>query len=284
MLKNKIFSVTIALITAFTLGFTGCDNTSVTDSDTEIEVEVGTGTLEILLHDAPINYEEVNVFIESVEVNNSDSTDGWIEIGSPQQSYDLLKLTNGATKVLVSAQLEAGTYEQIRLILSSEGHNVVIDGTSHDMFIPSGEQTGIKLNVNAEIEPDITYTLLLDFDAARSVVKRGKAQSENAQSGVEYLLKPVISASNEAVTGNIAGIVEPADAQAFIYAIADSDTLSSTKADTTDGSFKLIGLEEGTYTVLMNPTNENYQSTDTTGVEVTIGETNDIGTITLSEN
>lgn len=280
MFKNKIFSVTIALITAFTLGFAGCENTSVTDS--EGNTEVGTGTLEILLHDAPANYEEVNVFIESVEVNNSDSTDGWIEIGTPQQSYDLLKLTNGATEVLVSAQLEAGTYEQVRLILSRDGHNVVIDGTPHDMFIPSGEQTGIKLNVNAEIEPNITYTLLLDFDATRSVVKRAKGQA--AQAATEYLLMPVISASNEAITGNIAGIVEPADAQAFIYAIADSDTLSSTKADTTDGSFKLIGLEEGTYTVSMEPTNGNYQSTDTTGVEVTIGETNDIGTITLSQN
>jgi hypothetical protein len=282
MFKNKVFSVTIALIIAFTLGFAGCENTSVTDSKTDSEIGVETGTLEIRLHDAPANYEEVNVFIESIEVSNSDSADGWVEIGTPQRFYDLLKLTNGTTEVLASAQLEVGTYEQIRLILSREGHNVVIGGTPQDLFIPSGEQTGIKLNVNAEIKPNITYTVLLDFDAARSVVKRGKGQS--AQSSTEYLLMPVISASNEAVTGNIAGIVEPVEAHPFIYAIANNDTLSSTKADTTDGSFELIGLEEGTYTISVDPTNEDYQSSDTTDVGVTVGGTNDIGTITLSQN
>jgi hypothetical protein len=235
--------------------------------------------MEVQLHDAPTNYDEVNVLIESVEINNSEDESGWEEISSPQQTYDLLELTNGATEVLGSKELPVGTYEQIRLILSSDGHNVVVDGEEHSMFVPSGAQTGIKLNVNAEIEPDITYTLLLDFDASRSVVERG-----NQQSGIEYLLKPVISASNKAESGNISGVVDPVDAEPFVYAIADNDTLSSTKADTSDGSFKLIGLEDGTYTVSVDPTNDSYQSEDTAGVEVTVGETNDIGTIELSQN
>lgn len=272
MLLKKLFSISSAALFAISLLIVGCEDTTIgTDTD-------GTGTLEVLLHDAPANYEEVNVFIERVEVNNGETEGGWETISTPEQSYDLLELVNGAMEVLGSAELEAGTYEQIRLILSSNGHSVVVDGTEHDMFVPSGEQTGIKLNVNAEIEPGITYTLLLDFDAARSVVERG-----NEQSGIQYLLKPVISASNEAVTGNISGTIEPVDAQPFIYAIADSDTLSSTKADTSDGTFMLVGLEEGTYTVSVDPTNDAYQTSDTTGVEVTVGDTNDIGTVTLSE-
>lgn len=273
MLHQKLLTIPLALLLAVSIMFAGC-NTS---------PDSGTGTLEVLLHDAPANYDAVNVFVESVEVNNAATDTGWVEINSPQQSYDLLKLTNGAMEVLGSAQLEAGTYEQIRLILSRDGHSVVIDSVEHDMFVPSGEQTGIKLNVNAEIEPDITYTLLLDFDATRSVVERG-----NEQSGIEYLLKPVISASNEAVTGNIAGVVEPVDSEPFIYAIDNSgtepDTLSSTKASDTDGSFTLVGLEAGTYMVSIAPTNENYQPKDTTGVDVTVGETNELGTVTLSQN
>lgn len=273
MLLNRLLFIPFALLFTLSILVTSCgDNTVGTESN-------ATGTLEILLHDAPANYEEVNVFIESVEVNNADTDTGWVEINSPQTSYDLLELTNGATEVLGSIQLETGSYQQIRLILSRDGHNVVVDGTEHDLFVPSGEETGIKLNVNAEIEPDITYTLLLDFDVARSVVERG-----NEQSGVKYLLKPVISASNQAETGNIAGVVEPVDAIPFVYAIANSDTLSSTKADSTDGSFKLIGLEDGTYTVSIDPTNDSYQSKDTTGVDVTVGETTDIETITLPQN
>lgn len=272
MIRQRLLLIPLVLTLAGTLLFAGCGG-----SGTGATGE--TGTMEVQLHDAPADYEKVNVHIERVEVNNTENDTGWVEISSPQQTYDLLELTNGATEVLGTKQLPAGTYEQIRLILSREGHSVVVDGTSHNLFIPSGEQTGIKLNVNAEIKPDITYTLLLDFDASRSVVERG-----NEQSGVDYLLKPVINATNKAESGNIAGTVQPADAQPFVYAIAGSDTLSSTRADTTDGSFKLIGLEDGTYTVSVNPTNDTYQTKDTTGVEVTVGETNDIGTIELSQN
>lgn len=271
MLRQRLFVIPLALMTVVALILVGCDG-----SRTGVTGE--TGTLEVQMHDAPANYEKVNVHVERVEVNNADSDTGWVELSSPQQTYDLLELTNGATAVLGSKELPAGTYEQIRLILGRDGHNVVVNGKENDLFVPSGEQTGIKLNVNAEIKPDITYTLLLDFDAARSVVERG-----NEQSGIDYLLKPVINATNKAESGNIAGVVEPADSEAFVYAIADSDTLSSTKANTSDGSFKLIGLKDGTYTVSIDPTNETYEAADTTGVGVTVGETNDIGTIELAE-
>ncbi|MGK7371246.1 MAG: DUF4382 domain-containing protein, partial [Candidatus Halalkalibacterium sp. M3_1C_030] len=143
MIPKKLLKLPFALLFAFSLLFSGCAQ------------DGGTGTLEVLLHDAPANYDEVNVFIESVEVNNADTDTGWVEINSPKQSYNLLDLTNGAMEVLGSKQLEAGLYNQIRLILSRDGHSVVIDGVEHDMFVPSGAQTGIKLNVNAEIEPDI---------------------------------------------------------------------------------------------------------------------------------
>lgn len=271
MTIQKIRKIPFALLLAVSVIFMGCDSGTNADADM--------GTMEVLLHDAPADYDEVNVLIESVEVNNSENEEGWVEINNPQQSYDLLELTNGATEVLGSADLPVGTYEQIRLVLSSDGHSVVIDGEEHNMFVPSGGQTGIKLNVNAEIEPDITYTLLLDFDAARSVVVRG-----DQQSGEDYLLKPVIKATNEAVTGNIAGSVEPVDSNPFVYAIAGEDTLSSTKADTSNGEFQLIGLEEGSYTVSVEPTDETYATENVADVEVTVGETNEIDTITVSEN
>ncbi|MEX2605387.1 MAG: DUF4382 domain-containing protein [Gracilimonas sp.] len=264
---NFLRTISAAVIMSFML--IGCS----TQSDSN------TGQFSVLLHDAPASYDEVNVFIERVEVNNGTDEEGWITVGEPQQNFDLLELTNGVLAPLGDVELEVGTYQQIRLILSQDGHSVVIDGVSHDMFIPSGSQTGIKLNVNAEIEAGIEYVLLLDFDASRSVVVTG---SENASHN--YLLKPVIKATNQATSGSIAGTISPAEAKPVVYAIANGDTLSTTYADTTSGSFRLIGLNEGAYTVSINPTNTNFQSKDTTGVEVTIGETNDIGTIELDEN
>jgi len=271
MNTRKLFGITFAAIFGMAMILAGCDSVGTNAAG-------NTGTLEVRMHDAPANYDQVNVSIKSVEVNNTKDDTGWVEISSPQKTYDLLKLTNGATTLLGSKELPVGTYEQIRLILNKDGNNVVVNGTQHDLKIPSGSQTGIKLNVNAEIKPDITYKLLLDFDASRSVVEAG-----NQHSGVRYLLKPVVDATNEATTGIISGVVNPADSKSFVYAIAGSDTMSSTKADTTDGSFKLIGLNEDSYTVSVDPSNEIYQSKDTTGVKVTVGETNNIGTIELPQ-
>ncbi len=266
MLRNKLLSLPFAIVVAFSVLFTGCG----TGSDT------GAGTMTVEMTDAPIDSADaVNVFIERVEVQSQDGS-GWITLNEPQQEYNLLELVNGATEVIGSAELEEGTYNQIRLILSQDGHSVVVDGMEYSMKVPSGAQTGVKLNINAEIEPDIEYVLLLDFEASRSVVKAG-------ESG-KYLLKPVIRAHEKAITGNIAGTVNPVDAQPVVYAIADSDTLSSTIADTTSGEFKLIGLEEGTYSVSVDPRNDDYQSKTVDNVDVTAEETTDLGTVEVSSN
>ncbi len=270
MLRTKILSLPFALFFAASVLLVGCGTGS----------NSGSGSMTVEMTDAPIDSADaVNVFIERVEVNKEGSAEGWVTLNEPQQEYDLLELTNGATTVIGSSELEAGTYQQIRLILSQDGHSVEVDGKVHDMMVPSGPQTGVKLNINAEIQEDIEYVLLLDFDASRSVVEAGQNNPE-----VKYLLKPVISAKEKAITGNIEGTVNPADAEPLVYAIANSDTLASTVADTADGYFKLIGLEEGSYTVSVDPRNDDYQSADEENVGVTVGETNDIGTIELSAN
>ncbi|MDZ7807000.1 MAG: hypothetical protein U5K71_07780 [Gracilimonas sp.] len=60
MLYSKLFKAITALVFS-TFILIGCG----TQSDSR------TGTFQVLLHDAPAHYDEVNVFIESVEVNNS---------------------------------------------------------------------------------------------------------------------------------------------------------------------------------------------------------------------
>lgn len=235
----------------------------------------GMGTLEVRLVDAPIdNATEVNVAINSVQVNNSETDTGWVTINEPNQTYNLLELTNGAYAVLGETELEPGTYNQIRLILDSEGNNIVFDdGKQVALTVPSGTQTGIKLNVDAVIESGITYTLQLDFNASKSVVKAGNSG--------KYLLKPVIRASNMATSGKIIGTVLPAEARAQVHAIVGEDTLTTTFADTTDGTFELPGLDEGTYTVGIEPREDGFAGADRSGVVVNIGEASDIGTVEL---
>lgn len=267
-IKTTIYHTFAAMMVLAMVAFTGCS----TDSTP------GMGTLEVKLHDAPADYDEVNIFIERVEVNNSENEEsGWQVVSEPNQQFNLLELTNGVFEVIGEVELEEGLYPQIRLILSRDNNNVVIDGEVHDLFIPSGAQTGVKLNVNAEINEGIVYTLLLDFDALRSVHKTGQSPA------LDYILKPVIRASNEALTGNIEGVVNPIEARAAVFAIAGEDTLSSTYADEESGYFMLVGLEEGTYNVSVNPREEGYEETTVEDVSVTVGESTDLETIELNE-
>jgi hypothetical protein len=233
------------------------------------------GAFEVKMHDAPASYDEVNVFVTEVQVNNTTGDQGWVTISEPNQSYNLLELTNGAFAVLADTELEVGTYRQIRLILSRDENSVVIDGVEHGLFIPSGSQTGIKLNIDAVISEGIQYTLLLDFDVLRSVVRAGPPQTNN------FLLKPVIRATNQALTGNIGGTISPAESKPVIYAINDSDTLSTTYANVETGEFLLVGLPAGAYTVSVEATEEGYVSTSLSDVEVVVGQTTDLEVIEL---
>jgi len=258
--KTSLFLAVVVGLFAY-----GCDLNS--------DLETGTGTMQVKMHDAPVDYDEVNIAVERVEVNRSGSDQGWVTISEPNEVYNILELVNGEFALLADAELETGTYQQIRLILS-DNNTVVIDGESFKMTVPSGAQTGLKLNINAEIEEGIVYTLLLDFDANRSVVKRGATN--------QYNLRPVIRATSEAISGNIAGTVSPVEARATVYALAGSDTLSTTFADTTSGEFTLVGLEKGSYTVSVEAREDGFGSATEENVEVTIGETTALGEIELS--
>jgi hypothetical protein len=264
IINNRFISVFTGFVVVLlmSVSLTSCDVASNKDK----------GTFKVVMFDAPGNYEEVWVQIERVEVNNtSDAESGWVVINEPNERYNLLDLINGANVVLGEAEIEEGIYRQIRLILGSD-NEVIIGGQSYPLMTPSAQQTGIKLNIDAEVISGITYTLLLDFDAQRSVVKQGIADS--------YLLKPVINAVNEALSGNISGVVVPAEPGAWVYAIAGSDT-ASTSRTVESGEFKLIGLADGFYTVSVEPVDSDFASMQLPDVEVKIGSVTELNTIEL---
>src|SRR6185369_11083096 len=98
----------------------------------------------------------------------------------------------------------------------------------------------------------VTYKLLLDFDAARSIVTTGSGK---------YNLKPIIRTIVEAESGAIKGIASPVAATPAIYAIVGADTLGTAFADPITGKFLIKGLHEGTYKVTFAP-KTGYQAPD----------------------
>lgn len=272
----KQISLLLSIIFFLFIGFTACDSTG---------SDGGTGTMEVTMTDAPANYDSVNITINSVRVHQNedsetDSTesdeeaedDGWITITSEQMKVNLLELTNGNQVMLGSEELEAGTYSQVRFILGDD-NTVTVDGETHNLQTPSAQQSGLKLKVDAEVEENTTYTLLVDFDAARSIVQQGNGG---------YLLKPVLRAVNLAETGSIAGNVQPTDFNTHVLAMTDNETITSTITGD-NGDFKIMGLTEGTYDVAFDPDSDQYADTTVTDVEVTAGEETIVDDMQLEE-
>lgn len=269
MLRNKLLAIPFAFLLGFSLLLTGCD----------FGADDSTSTFEVQMHDATTDdLEQFNVHVKSIEAHRDG--DGWKTIGTPDEVYDLLTLVNGNKVILGEEEVESGRYTQVRLMLGEQNSVVNRDGESYNLSVPSGVQTGIKLIINAELQEGVRYKLNLDFDASKSLFKTGESPQ------ISYILRPVIRAYEEALTGTIGGSVTPVEAKARIDAFIADSIYTTTYADEVTGDFLLIGLEPQTYdsvVVEATDTEGTYESaTITEGLEVTAGENTDLGEIDIS--
>ncbi len=244
-----------------------------TDNSTDPNLQ-GKSNLKIYMVDSPSSLDSVIIFVKRVEVHKSgsDSTSGWYIINNIPRSFNLLELRNGASAVLGDSVLEPGKYTQIRLILDN-GSYVVDNSMRHNLTIPSGFQTGIKLNHEFTLEPNNLYELVLDFNVDKSIHITGNGK---------YMMNPVIRVMPMVISGSISGQVLPLDAQANVFTTIGTDTVS-TYPDA-DGFFKLMVLPQGIYKVEFQPENSAYKDTAITGVNVLPDHNTNLGQVTLKTN
>ena len=164
----------------------------------------GTGTLAVSLTDSAGSYKAVYITVESVEVHtggNDNNNKNWETIPMEIETINLCDLTNGVFEELGSMKLAEGDYNQLRLHLSEEPENtdelnilselhpaanyvVLEDETWHELKIPSGFKSGVKIVKGFTINDNGTTEMILDFDAMSSVVEAGNSG--------QWLLKPTI--------------------------------------------------------------------------------------------
>lgn len=247
------------------LGFASCDNQN----------EAGQARLQVRLTDAPGDYAAVNVEVIGVEINRTTAEgSGWENLALVKTGMiNLLELTNGKNLLLASADLPAGDISQIRLKLGNNNTLVLKDGRTVALTTPSGQTSGLKLQVNETLKADVTYEMLLDFDAAKSIVPRGNSG--------QYNLKPVIRVITQAVKGGIRGKVDPAAAKPGILVLAGTDTIAGGFTDPATGDFLIKGLPAGSYTVEFTAA-EPYKLKETKTATVTNTDITDIGTVNLN--
>lgn len=215
-----------------------------------------TGQLSLSLTDKPSDdYDAVYVTIARIDVHKAEDLDGeWMTVATPAKTYDLLALAGGVREQLGLVSLEAGHYSQLRLIIGDThdggvnilGHthpaaNYVVDtdGFEHEMKIPSGYQTGIKLVQSFDINENSTTELTFDFDAARSVVRAGNSG--------KYLLKPTVQVIDMGLAAVIGGTVTTMEEETPVGvggALVSIQVYDSTAADAKDQ----IAVKASTFT------------------------------------
>ena len=108
--------------------------------------------------------------------------------------FDLLDLQNGLKAFLGTATIAAGDYEQLRLVVTAATITLKTgftfsDGTStRDLKVPSGPETGIKVNFGGPVHITSPATnLTIDFPVDQNFVFTGGTTSPNG-----VLFKPTL--------------------------------------------------------------------------------------------
>ena len=258
---RKSLYVMVLVISAIVL-MAGCDK-----SDSEQNA-----VLQVMLTDAPAEYEQVLIDIQDVQIHVSDVEDegGWQSLEVNKGVYNLLDFRNGLDTLLAFIELPPGMVSQMRLVLGPV-NQIRTNGVLFDLETPSAQQSGLKFNIHAILTGGVVYKLWIDFDAARSVVVKWNGG---------FLLKPVIRTYTEALSGAITGVVSPAEAMPYIMAVAQADTIGTYAAD--NGSFRLDAVPEGLWSVVFAPV-DPFEDTTVHDVGVENGMVTSMDTVFFSQ-
>ncbi|RQP22244.1 DUF4382 domain-containing protein [Piscinibacter terrae] len=236
------------------------------------------GTMRVSLTDAPAcGYDQVNITVDRVRVNQSstaaDGDGGWQEIVvSPARRINLLDLTNGVLDELGQTSLPAGKYTQLRLVLVDNdsthplANSVIPTGGSETALdTPSAQQSGLKINVDIDVAEGKEADIAIDFDACKSVVKRGNSGKYNLKPVLTAI--PVISDAGLRVTGYVSPTVALPTTQVSVQ--FNGVPVKATVPDATTGKFTLMPLPAGTYDLVV--TSSGRVTAVMTGVPVVSG-------------
>ena len=261
---SRLGLAALALGLALPLG--ACDD--VTDGS-------GRGDVNVVLTDAAGEVETAIATISSIYFQGeNDSTQRVYLLGDASGSADLqvtlTDLQNTIREVAQDVSVPAGTYSQIRVVLSGACIVVEGDGGADEVYATSGYtacgtatgnlqgastlHTGIKINMpngGFRVEEDSEQTLLVDFDVSKSF-------GHQAGNSGNWVLHPVIKATRAelAATANVSvamaeGLSLPAGValSAFTTTLTNAEGGTETMALDANGAASFRYLVPGTYTV-----------------------------------
>ena len=241
-----------------------------------------TARVQLKLVDEPGDYLEVNIEIIDIQYKSSDDDESWVSFipdGGYPINVDITELIAGNSLILTDEVVPVGVLKQVRLVLS-DNNTLKIEGEDEliPLNTPSAQQSGLKLNLNEELEAGFVYTFVLDWNVQKSIVKAGNSG--------KYNLKPVIKVNAEISSGSIGGkIVQiiddaetPIENETVEVYSADDVLIRDTLTDE-NGDFIIQGLEAGNY--ILKISRVGYLEYVSQEIVVTVGNIESAGTIIL---
>lgn len=259
---------------------------SCSKDDTMNNYTEGKGKVNIYLTDAPFPVNLVSktvVSIDKVEIRKQESDTSGVEfitLTDKPMEVDLLTLSNGVTELLASVELEAGSYDLIRMHVG-ESTVYLNDDTQFDLKVPSGSSSGLKIKIKPaiEISNGQTADVLLDFDVSKSFVAKGNWKKGNL---LGFNFKPVIRCVLLDMAGRIEGTVldtasnalEHASVKVWMETEEMNDSLITSAFTNPAGNYQIIGILAGNY--YMTTELDSFTTDTVFNVNVTTGESTEV--------
>lgn len=163
------------------------------------------GSMTLSLTDGPVDTaNKVVVRFDSVTLKPAEGEAIKFEF-EEAKNIDLLTLTGTAsTPLLDNVNLDPGKYEWIRLGVQAEKDNVMdsyielADGSQKELYVPSGSNSGLKLNKGFTVQTGGAVSYTIDFDLRKSIT----------ESNGDYKLRPTLRIVDNTEVGSISGTVD----------------------------------------------------------------------------
>ncbi len=226
--------VTASVVPLLLTALAGCSGSGGADPD-------ATGFLSLGVSDGPIHSaQKVCISFDAVEFKG-EGPSTTVDL-DPAEKVNLLDFQGmNAAPLLLGEELPAGEYQWLRLAVDAvrgsnggagdtggelcdgEGSYIVMDdGGVYNLYVPSGDQSGLKLSSGFVVPANATANFTVEFDLAKSITSPPGLSPD-------VILKPHLRLVNNVEVGALTGRVDPllataADCEPSVYLFDDGVT------------------------------------------------------------
>ncbi|HET9710105.1 MAG TPA: DUF4382 domain-containing protein [Gemmatimonadales bacterium] len=181
----------------------------------------------VFITDGPFPFDtvgSVNIYVSKIEActcfDTTNQTGSWVTIATPNKTFDLLTLQQGATAFVGQGAINAGQYSAIRMTINVDQSSIkYVGGSNATVLWPYPQSGEVALYALVERPLAVAATggdIVIDFDVGRSFLY-------HFTNSYDFVMLPTLRAVIGAATGSIAGTVTGPDIEGNPTPIKNAD-------------------------------------------------------------